>query len=167
MGLIDFVKSAGQKLGLGSASEDEKEDAAQKAYDEAKAKFEEARRGVAIARNVTALGLDVEDLKVKTSGDRATVSGKVKSQDDKEKVVLAVGNTEGIGQVDDRLVLDVSEPEGRFYTVQSGDTLGKIAKEQYGDASKYPAIFEANRPMLSDPDKIYPGQNLRIPSLDS
>ena len=50
------------------------------------------------------------------------------------------------------------------YTVQAGDTLSKIAKEYYGDANKYPAIFEANKPMLSHPDKIYPGQNLIIPA---
>ena len=52
-----------------------------------------------------------------------------------------------------------------FYTVQSGDTLSKIAKEHYGSANKYMVIFEANRPMLTDPDKIYPGQSLRIPSI--
>ncbi|GAB5451018.1 MAG: peptidoglycan-binding protein LysM [Halioglobus sp.] len=52
-----------------------------------------------------------------------------------------------------------------FYTVQSGDTLGAIAKAHYGDAGKYPLIFEANQPMLKDPDKIYPGQSLRIPPL--
>ena len=53
-----------------------------------------------------------------------------------------------------------------MYEVKSGDTLSKIAREFYGDAMKYPAIFEANKPLLSDPDKIYPGQVLRIPPLD-
>ena len=48
----------------------------------------------------------------------------------------------------------------------SGDTLGKIAKNYYGNAMKYPVIFEANKPMLTHPDKIYPGQVLRIPVLD-
>ena len=57
------------------------------------------------------------------------------------------------------------EPEGTYYEVKKGDTLSKIAKAQYGDAMKYPQIFEANRPMLKDPDKIYPGQVLRIPPL--
>ncbi len=52
----------------------------------------------------------------------------------------------------------------KTYTVVAGDTLSKIAKSQYGDASKYPKIFEANKPMLKDPDKIYPGQVLRIPA---
>ena len=47
--------------------------------------------------------------------------------------------------------------EARFYTVQKGDTLSKISKEHYGDANKYHAIFEANKPMLTHPDKIYPG----------
>ena len=49
------------------------------------------------------------------------------------------------------------------YTVAKGDTLSKIAKEFYGEANKYHQIFEANKPMLKDPDKIYPGQMLRIP----
>jgi nucleoid-associated protein YgaU len=59
--------------------------------------------------------------------------------------------------------VDAPEPEARFYTVAKGDTLSKIAKAEYGDANAYPAIFEANRPMLSHPDRIYPGQVLRIP----
>jgi nucleoid-associated protein YgaU len=49
--------------------------------------------------------------------------------------------------------------------VVRGDTLSKIAKQFYGDAMKYPAIFEANKPMLKHPDKIYPGQMLRIPAI--
>lgn len=55
----------------------------------------------------------------------------------------------------------------KTYTVQSGDSLWKIAEAQYGDGSKYTKIFEANRPMLEDPDKIYPGQELVIPKLDN
>jgi nucleoid-associated protein YgaU len=59
--------------------------------------------------------------------------------------------------------VDQSAPEGKFYTVVSGDNLSKISKAQYGDANKYMVIFEANKPMLTHPDKIYPGQVLRIP----
>ena len=62
--------------------------------------------------------------------------------------------------------MEVAAPKATFYTVQSGDTLSKIAKEHYGDAMKYPVIFEANKPMLEHPDKIYPGQQLRIPPLE-
>jgi nucleoid-associated protein YgaU len=61
--------------------------------------------------------------------------------------------------------VDQSAPEAVFYTVVKGDTLSRIAKQHYADANKYPAIFEANRPMLTHPDKIYPGQVLRIPPL--
>src|SRR5262249_2182580 len=80
-----------------------------------------------------------------------------------EKVVLAVGNVEGIARVEDRLEGSNPQPEARYYTVVKGDTLSKIARAQYGEANKYPQIFEANKPMLKDPDKIYPGQVLRIP----
>ena len=52
---------------------------------------------------------------------------------------------------------------GRTYTVKSGDSLSKIAKDVYGDASAYNRIFEANRDKLNDPDKIFPGQELVIP----
>jgi len=62
--------------------------------------------------------------------------------------------------------VETPEPEAKFYTVVSGDSLSKIAKEYYGNAMKYPVIFEANKPMLSHPDKIYPGQVLRIPPQD-
>jgi len=63
----------------------------------------------------------------------------------------------------DELTVATSAPEARYYTVVKGDTLSKIAKEYYGNANLYNKIFEANRPMLSHPDKIYPGQKLRIP----
>jgi nucleoid-associated protein YgaU len=52
---------------------------------------------------------------------------------------------------------------GQTYTVEAGDTLSKIAKKLLGDANAYPAIFEANRDQLADPDKIKPGQVLKIP----
>ena len=74
-----------------------------------------------------------------------------------------MGNVAGVAQVDDRIVVEAPEPEATFYTVVGGDTLSKIAKEHYGDAMKYPVIFEANKPMLTDPNKIYVGQVLRIP----
>ena len=71
----------------------------------------------------------------------------------------------GISSVDDRMSVVAPEPEAVFYEVKSGDSLSKIAKAQYGDANKYNAIFEANKPMLKDPNLIYPGQMLRIPQL--
>jgi nucleoid-associated protein YgaU len=94
------------------------------------------------------------------------VGGTVASQEDREKVILACGNVVGVARVEDSIEVENPKPGATLYTVQSGDTLSKIAKAHYGDASKYPVIFEANRPLLEDPDKIYPGQVLRIPKLD-
>ena len=80
-------------------------------------------------------------------------------------MVLAVGNVIGIARVDDRLEAKKKAPEAQMHTVVSGDSLSKIAKKYYGDANKYNLIFEANQPMLKHPDKIYPGQVLRVPPL--
>ncbi len=148
MGLFGFGKDKGEKV--------------KEVSDE---QLDDMMRGNAIARVVLGLGLPVEGLKVEYHAGTATVHGTVPSQADKEKVVLAVGNIQGVGTVDDRLVVEVPAPEAVMYTVQKGDSLSKIAKAHYGDAMKYTAIFEANQPLLTDPDKIYPGQVLRIPPL--
>jgi nucleoid-associated protein YgaU len=82
-----------------------------------------------------------------------------------EKVVAqGGGNNEAIEKV---VAQGGDNNESKFYTVQPGDTLGKIAAAEYGPghAGNYHRIFEANQPLLSDPDKIYPGQVLRIPPL--
>lgn len=145
MGLLDFVKSAGRSLGIGSA--------------------EAAPTPEALAKEVQQTGLKADGLDIKVDGDKVTVTGKALTQEDKEKIVLAVGNVQGVGQVDDKIETASQGEEAKFYTVKKGDTLSAIAKDQYGNASKYNAIFEANKPMLKDPDKIYPGQVLRIPAL--
>jgi nucleoid-associated protein YgaU len=153
MGLFDFVKDAGARLfGIGETEAD-------------KAAREQAKAD-ALVSQVKTFGLPVENLRVEVKEDVATVFGTVSSQQDKEKVVLLVGNVNGVAQVDDRLEVVTPEPPAVFYTVVAGDTLSKIAKRQYGDAMKYPVIFEANKPMLKHPDKIYPGQVLRIPPIN-
>lgn len=93
----------------------------------------------------------------------ASVFGVAPDQATREKIVLCCGNVSGVASVKDMMSVDQSAPEAQYYTVVAGDTLSKIAKQYYGDANKYPAIFEANKPMLSSPDRIYPGQKLRIP----
>jgi nucleoid-associated protein YgaU len=160
MGLFDFVKDVGEKLLGGGKAKAEPAPAA----DPAKAAADADRMlAAALVKFVGGLGLEVHELSVKVAGGVATVGGAVATQAEREKVVLAVGNVHGVGRVDDRLRVEKPEPEATFYTVQSGDTLSKIARAHYGSASKYPVIFEANRPMLQNPDKIYPGQVLRIP----
>ena len=156
MGLFDFVKDVGHKLGMGKSSEE----AAVEEY------IAEQQKAQALFHQVKGLGLKVEDFQVQYDDGVVTVTGTVASQAEKEKVILALGNTQGVAQVDDRMEVVEPEPEATFYTVQPGDTLSKIALAHYGDAMKYPVIFEANKPMLEHPDRIYPGQVLRIPPRD-
>ena len=155
MGLFSFIKNAGAKVfGIGKTTEEEAAEAA-------------AEKAAKLANAVEALGLKVEGLNIQVDDDTATIYGEAEDQATREKVVLVVGNTEGIASVDDQMTTAVQEPEAQFHTVVSGDSLSKIAKKYYGNAMKYPVIFEANKPMLTDPDKIYPGQVLRIPVLDA
>ena len=115
---------------------------------------------------INQMGLEVQDLRIDVEKQLAKVLGRTSSLEEREKVILAVGNTDGIAQVEDNLEVASPEPEAVYYTVVSGYTLSKIAKNHYGDAMKYPVIFEANKPMLKDANLIYPGQVLRIPELD-
>jgi nucleoid-associated protein YgaU len=162
MGLFDFVKDAGEKMFGGGDSA---------TADMAAAETAARKNEKAITDFISTLRLDVENLRVQMNGDVAVIGGTVASQELREKVILAVGNIGGVAQVDDRLKVAAPapeaapEPEAVFYTVQSGDSLSAIAKAQYGNAMKYMVIFEANKPALNDPNKIYPGQVLRIPPL--
>ncbi|MGH7502153.1 MAG: peptidoglycan-binding protein LysM [Longimicrobiales bacterium] len=155
MGIIDFIRDAGEKLGIGDDDKGTKT-----ATKDPNANLQKA---TALAKQVSQLGLPVQNLRVTFDDGTATLQGTVADQATREKVVLVVGNTAGVSRVDDRLTVTKPAEQAVFHTVEKGDTLSKIAKEQYGDASKYPVIFEANKPMLTDPDKIYPGQVLRIP----
>ena len=160
MGIFDFIKDVGEKL---TGKDDKLKDGQNVAQKDA---LEERMKGNALMRHVMQLGLEVERLRVDFDDGVATVTGKAADQATRERVVLSIGNTEGVAQVDDRMTVDEARSEATFYTVRKGDSRSKIAKGHYGDAMKYPAIFEANKPMLEDPDKIYPGQVLRLPDLD-
>jgi nucleoid-associated protein YgaU len=94
------------------------------------------------------------------------VSGIAADQATKEKVILCCGNVAGVEKVDENISVRRDAAPAQYHTVVKGDTLSAIAKKYYGDANKYAMIFEANKPMLKDPDKIYPGQSLRIPPLN-
>lgn len=184
MGLFSFIASAGTKLFGG------------------KKPSEIPNLADVIGKHVASVGLPAKHLHYWLEGETVVASGWVDDKATKEKVVLAVGNVEGVDKVADRIVVGAppvfkkaeaapvaaeavpveavpaivlpSEAEiaaqeewtSKSYVVEKGDTLSKIAKEFYGNANKYPVIFEANKPMLSHPDKIYPGQMLRIPPLE-
>jgi len=161
MSLISFIKDAGEKL-FGHKPE---APAADPAALQAQADAANATAATAIAGYITAQGLKVEDLDVAFDGATGTVSvaGEAVDQATREKVILCCGNVHGVSQVDDSMTTAEPADESRWYTVVRGDTLSAISKSQYGNANEYPKIFEANKPMLTSPDKIYPGQVLRIP----
>ncbi len=161
MGLFTFLKEAGQKLFGKEVT------AAEQAAGDDAAKRAEADRAAATAieNYVSTLGLKITAFTV--TFDSATgvakVYGVADDQETKEKAILAAGNVEGVATVDDQMTVSRAAPAAQFYSVVKGDTLSKIAKQFYGNANDYMRIFEANKPMLTHPDKIYPGQNLRIP----
>jgi nucleoid-associated protein YgaU len=142
MGLFNFVKNAGKSLFGGKA------EAAEPSVD-------------ALHSELKDLGLDASGVELKLDGDKVVVGGKAVDAATKEKIILAVGNVEGVGAVE--TTDDADTGEAVFHTVVKGDTLSAIAKKTLGNANLYNDIFEANKPMLSHPDKIYPGQVLRIP----
>ena len=155
MGLFNFLKNAGAKI---FKKKEQPANEVTPTPEELNAdKADQLRQAVAD------LGLPVEGLWISVDGETVIVEGEVESQADKEKIVLTVGNVEGVAVVDDRMTVKVEEPEAVFYEVKSGDSLSKIAKKYYGDPMRYPEIFEANKPMLKDVNLIYPGQMLRIP----
>lgn len=165
MGLLSFIKNAGAALIGGSKSEPKAPQPATAPGDDAMKKLADSQMALKLTNHVASMELKVENLNIEVDDDKATVYGETVSQSEKEKIVLTIGNVAGIASVDDRLTVAVQEPESQFYTVVSGDSLSKIAKNFYGNPGKYTVIFEANKPMLKDPDKIYPGQVLRIPPL--
>jgi nucleoid-associated protein YgaU len=165
MGLMSFIKDAGEKLfGIGEAKAAEA--AVKSAPTPENIAAMSAAAGKAISDYIGTQGLDVDGLNVSFDAPTGavTVAGTAPDQATKEKVLLCCGNVAGVSSVNDMIVVSAPEPESQWHTVVSGDTLSKIAKTFYGDAMKYPAIFEANKPMLKHPDKIYPGQLLRIPA---
>ncbi|MBV4538492.1 MULTISPECIES: peptidoglycan-binding protein LysM [Pseudomonas] len=145
MSLFSFVKEAGEKLidlltpGNANAEEQLKE-------------------------HVSKVGLGNPNITATVEGDKIILKGEVASQEEKEKIILAAGNISGVASVDDQItVTGPIAQAAKFVTVEKGDTLSAISKRVYGDPNKYQKIFEANKPLLSHPDKIYPGQVLRIP----
>jgi LysM repeat protein len=147
MSIIDFVKEAGKKLGMGG----------QPSAQDMKKELDTHKMGT-------------EEIKVDVHGDKAVLTGAAASPDILERAVVAMGNVIGISKVE----TDVKVPTpvsgtaaSTTYTVKKGDTLSEIAEHIYGKghSDHYKAILEANRPMLKSANKIYPGQVLRIPPL--
>ncbi len=173
MGISTFVRDAGERIVANAKaafqmSPGRDEPQAAPAPTQKPASTSDKSSGEAIADYIRALNLDVEDLQVSFDAPSSTVrvSGAAKDQATKEKVILCCGNIAGVEKVDENITVREASAPAQYHTVAKGDTLSAIAKKFYGDANKYQAIFEANKPMLKHPDKIYPGQMLRIPPLN-
>ncbi|HJV83140.1 MULTISPECIES: peptidoglycan-binding protein LysM [Oxalobacteraceae] len=166
MGVISFLKEAGEKL-LHAGPAKQNAEAQQPQASPVNIREKEQALERAILDYMAAQNLPIENLVVAydSSSATVTVSGSAPDQATREKIVLCCGNVQGVAHVNDQINVAVgARDESKWYEVKSGDTLSKIAKQFYGDANRYSAIFEANKPMLTDPDKIYPGQMLRIPA---
>ena len=221
MGVFDFIKNAGAKVGIGTSTE---EDAAAEAADAAAAKaraeaaakaaklrreamaaqakaeqkekdraiaerkarlaerrtdavkarkraaakerMSEYRKSAELERYVADMGIEMGDIDIRFDNGTAYISGEAADEATKERIILAVGNAQGVGTVDEEMTVAEPADPSHFHTVAPGDTLWAVAEKVYGDGSRYPEIFEANKPMLSDPDLIYPGQVLRCPMGD-
>jgi len=153
MGLFDFVRNIGNKL---FASDTSAADAAAK-----------------IQKEVADAGLGIDNLQVKydpSSGDCA-LSGTCPSAEVMQKAVLIAGNVQGVANVDvtnldlveAQSIAAAADQDVEYYVIVPGDNLSKIAKHFYGNPNLYPKIFDANREVIKHPDKIFPGQKIRIP----
>jgi nucleoid-associated protein YgaU len=147
MGLFKFIKEAGAKLFGGGA---------------------QAATPEALKQTVQGHGFDASKLDINMEGDRVKLSGQAMTQEEAEKIILALGNNIGVAEVDTS-ELQVQQPAApaTMYTVQKGDTLWEIAEKHYGKGkgARHTEIVKANSPPVKDPDMIQPGWVLRIPPL--
>ncbi|MDN7181110.1 peptidoglycan-binding protein LysM [Caballeronia sp. SEWSISQ10-4 2] len=165
MGMFSFIREAGEKL-FGAVSTTAKAAPAGTTPPPNIAALNKTA-GDAIATYVRSQGLNADNLQISFDGasHTVTVSGQAADQATKEKILVAAGNVQHVDKVDDRLTVLNPTPVSQFHTMVSGDNLWKIADKYYGNGAKNDMIFEANKPMLKSPDKIYPGQVLRIPAV--
>lgn len=144
MGLMDFVKDVGRQI-----------------FDT------DAEAAANIRQHLEIKTSGIKNLDVEFDSGIATIRGDCENQVTKDMAMLIVGNVKGVEKIDADGLTVPPEPvrvkSAEFYTIASGDTLGAIAQRYYGKASAYTRIFEANREIIADPDKIYPGQTIRIP----
>jgi LysM repeat protein len=155
MSLFGFVKDIGRRL----FNKDE----------EAAAKIKE---------HILAHNPGVENLEVTFENGIVGLSGRCTNKAAFQKCVLMAGNVQGVVDVyatglvpyvdpaapPKAAAAASAEPEETYYVIEKGDSLWKIAAKFLGNGNRYPEIFEANREVILDPDKIFPGQKIRIPA---
>lgn len=158
---LNFFKTVGEKI---FGKKEEAKAVEEAGVDAVSSDVVNSFKANALFNLLHSMNLSISDIGITVEDDKVIVSGNAETQADKEKVTLTLGNVEGIASVENYIEVVEAADKARFYEVQKGDYLSKIALEMYGNASRYPEIFEANKPMLTHPDKIYPGQQLRIPA---
>lgn len=146
MGLLDFAKDVGRQL-----------------FDT------DAEAADNIKEHLEIKLVGITDLDVKFDDGVATICGKCPNEATRDSAILIAGNIKGVERIiaDDFTFpppeVEEEKEEVEFYEIVSGDTLGAIAKRYYGKASLYTRIHEANKELIPDPNKIYPGQKIKIP----
>jgi phage tail protein X len=111
----------------------------------------------------------IDDFDVEFDDGTVTLCGECMTSPDRERAVLVAGNIDGVVKVVATNLtakpakLEEPEQKTEIYEIQKGDSLSAIAKRYYGDAMAYTRIFEANRAVIENPDRIYPGQKIQIP----
>ena len=140
MGLFDFVKSIGNRIFNSDAEAAEK-----------------------IKEHIEAENPGVKDLHVEFDDGTVTLTGNSDSPEAAEKAILMAGNVKGVENIKSEIKSPPQKEKVEYYVIVKGDTLSGIAKKYYGKAMDYPRIFEANREVIKDPDKIFVGQKIRIP----
>ncbi len=99
-----------------------------------------------MAKEVESHGFKIPGLDILLNGDKVTVSGTAASNEEAERIILALGNTVGVAGVESNLTVVKENPPAEMYTVKKGDTLWKIAEHYYGKGAEYPKIVAANNP---------------------
>ena len=145
MGFLDFVKDAGRQL-----------------FDTDAEAADNIRQFIDIKTS------GIKNLDVQFDDGVATICGDCPNEATRNSAIMIAGNVKGVEKVvADGLTFPEPKEEEKekfeVYEIVSGDTLGGIAKRYYGNASQYTRIHEANKELISDPNKIYPGQKIRIP----
>lgn len=155
MGIFDFLKGIGLGPKLNPGQE------AQEIKDE-------------INRQIPG---QIDGLNVSYGEDHTVkIFGTAQTQAAREKAVLIAGNHDGVTRVDDQMTVSATTmgeqvaaaqaaPAAEFYTIQKGDSLSGIAKAKYGDVGAWKQLYEENKEVIGpNPDKIFPGQQIRIPA---
>ena len=168
MGVFSFLKNVGEKVFDQIEEQGENRPIPQPEKPSVSKENLQQHKISLLQRVMDSSGVAIKHLRLAMQGT-VVVSGEVYAQSDRERIILTLGNVAGVSAVDDRIMVNASTPKPKavFYEVKKGDSLSKIAKLYYGDPMKYHHIFEANQPMLTNPDRIYPGQKLRIPPFDN